>query len=141
MSAKYFLDTNIFVYQLEGMDGHKAKVAADLIHQGIVDGTACISFQIVQECLNVITRKAQIGLGMDEIHQYLNAVLAPLLRVHASLHLYQAALEIHTRYRYGFHDALVISAAREAGCTRLYSEDLQHGQQIQQLTIENPFGT
>ena len=37
------------------------------------------------------------------------------------------------------YDALIVAAALEAGCTRLYSEDLQHGQQIEGLTIENPF--
>jgi predicted nucleic acid-binding protein len=34
---------------------------------------------------------------------------------------------------------LIIAAALEAGCLTLYSEDLQHGQQIEGLTIENPF--
>jgi len=31
------------------------------------------------------------------------------------------------------------NVALEAGCTRLWSEDLQHGQRIERLTIENPF--
>jgi predicted nucleic acid-binding protein len=53
--------------------------------------------------------------------------------------LYQRALDIQARYRYGFYDALIIAAALEAGCIRLYSEDLQHGQRIERLTIENPF--
>ena len=39
-----------------------------------------------------------------------------------------------------FYDSLIVAAALEAGCTRLLSEDLQHGQQIEGLTIENPFG-
>jgi predicted nucleic acid-binding protein len=33
----------------------------------------------------------------------------------------------------------IIAAALEASCSRLYSEDLQHGQRIERLTIENPF--
>ena len=39
----------------------------------------------------------------------------------------------------GFYDALIIATALDASCTRLYSEDLQHGQRIERLTIENPF--
>jgi predicted nucleic acid-binding protein len=43
--------------------------------------------------------------------------------------------------RYGFHfyDSLIVAAALEAGCSRLFSEDLQHGQRIDGLTVENPF--
>ena len=63
----------------------------------------------------------------------------PLLRVSASIGLYQRGLEIQARYRYGFYDALIIAGALEAGCTRLYSEDLQDGQRIDTLVIENPF--
>jgi predicted nucleic acid-binding protein len=55
------------------------------------------------------------------------------------IRLYQRALDIQARYHFGFYDALIIAAALEAGCTRLYSEDLQHGQRIERLTIENPF--
>ena len=139
MSVDCFLDTNVFIYQLEGIDTRKSEIAEDLIQQGIADGTACISYQIVQECLNVMSRKAQVPLAANEIRNYLSGVLAPLIRVQSSLDLYHAAFDIHSRYRFGFYDALVISAAIEAGCTRLYSEDMQHGQQIQKLTIENPF--
>ncbi len=44
------------------------------------------------------------------------------------------------KYGYSIYDALVASAALEAGCKTLYSEDLQDGQIInRQLTIRNPF--
>ena len=55
------------------------------------------------------------------------------------IRLYKRALDIQARYHFGFYDALIIAAALEAGCSRLYSEDLQHGQRIERLTIENPF--
>ena len=93
----------------------------------------------MQECLNTVLRKAEIPLSTDETKQYLNHVLTPLFRVPASLSLYRRALDLQTRYRYGFYDSLVIAAALDAGCTRLYSEDLQDGQRIEGLTIKNPF--
>ena len=38
-----------------------------------------------------------------------------------------------------FWDSLIVAAALDAGCTTLYSEDMQHGQRISdQLTIVNP---
>jgi predicted nucleic acid-binding protein len=139
MSAECFIDTNLFIYQLEASDESKSATADRIICKGIETRNACISFQVVQECLNIILRKAEVSLSTDEAKQYLDHVLAPLFRVPASLSLYRRALDLQTRYRYGFYDSLVIAAALDSGCTRLYSEDLQDGQRIEGLTIENPF--
>jgi predicted nucleic acid-binding protein len=139
MSAECFIDTNLFIYQLEASDERKAVTADRIIRTGIETRNACISFQVVQECLNTVLRKAEIPLSTDETKQYLDNVLAPLYRVPASLSLYRRALDLQTRYRYGFYDSLVIAAALDSGCTRLYSEDLQERQRIEGLTIENPF--
>jgi predicted nucleic acid-binding protein len=139
MSVEYFLDTNLFIYQLEARDSRKAAVADAIIRRGIDTGNACISYQVVQECLNTVLRKAEVRLDVTSARAYLDHVLAPLLRVLASVHLYHRALDIQDRYHYGFYDALIIAAALEAGCTRLLTEDLQDGQKIDTLTIENPF--
>lgn len=139
MSAKCFIDTNVFIYQLEARDEHKLATAERIIRQGIDTGNACVSFQVVQECLNTVLRKAEIPLNTDQTRTYLETVLSPLFQVSASIRLYQRGLDIQSRYRYGFYDALIIAAAIDAGCTRLYSEDMQNGQQIEGLTIENPF--
>ena len=59
-----------------------------------------------------------------------------------SLALYNSAKR-HTvskqLYGFSFYDSLIVAAALEAGCSRLYTEDMQHGQQIHSLTIQNPF--
>lgn len=139
MSVESFIDTNIFIYQLERLDTRKADIAEHLIEQGIANGTACISFQVIQELLNTALRKAQITLTPDELKRYLQAVLAPLYRVQPSLGFYSSALDLQTRYRFSFYDSLIVAAALEASCKTLYSEDLQHGQQIEALTVRNPF--
>ena len=54
--------------------------------------------------------------------------------------LYRRCLDVQERWKYGFYDSLIVAAALEAGCKRLLSEDLQHGQRIEGLRIENPFG-
>ena len=46
---------------------------------------------------------------------------------------------LQSRYGFSYYDALIVAAALESGCTRLYTEDLQHGQQIDGLAIENLF--
>jgi predicted nucleic acid-binding protein len=139
MSVENFLDTNLFIYQLETEDEVKATVANRIIRSGIETGNACISFQVIQECLNTIVRKAQICLTKEQTVQYLDASLSPLLRIYPSVSLYRRGLNIQSRYQFSFYNSLIVAAAQEAGCKTLYSEDMQHGQQIEQLTIKNPF--
>ena len=139
MSVDRFIDTNVFIYQLDAQDARKYEIAEAIIRDGVATGNACISFQVVQECLNTVLRKADIPLDVDGARRYLQTVLMPLFRVSASIALYERGLDIQARYRYSFYDSLIIAAAFEAGCTRLYSEDLQHGQAIEGLVIENPF--
>lgn len=139
MSAKAFIDTNVFIYRLENLDTRKSAIAEEIIREGIETGNACVSFQVVAETLNTVLRKAEIPLDSDSAHDYLQLVLAPLCRIPATMDLYHRALEIQGRYRYGFYDALIIAAALSEGCSRLYTEDMQDGQHIDGLTIVNPF--
>lgn len=81
MSASAFLDTNVFVYQLDGADARKQGIADGLVRQALLTQDACISFQVVQECLNVITTKARVPLTPMQAQGYLDAVLAPLVQV------------------------------------------------------------
>jgi len=94
---------------------------------------------VVQEWLNVVTCKAEIQLDPARAQVYLDVVLAPLCTVFASLGLYRRALGLQARGQFGFYDALIVAAALEAGCRRLFSEDVQHGQRVGSLVIENPF--
>lgn len=139
MSAEFFLDTNIFIYQLDASDPVKHAAAEHIVREALISGNACISHQVVQECLNVALRKAEVTLTTDAARSYLDAVLTPLMQVAASDALYHRALDVQARWRYGFYDSLVIAAALAAGCTTLLSEDMQHGQRIDALTILNPF--
>ena len=67
--------------------------------------------------------------------------MEPLCEIHSSFMLYKDALLIKDRWKYSFYDSLIIAAALKANCTILYSEDLQHGQIIDDLKIVNPFLT
>ena len=84
-------------------------------------------------------RKAEVALTLDAARSYLDTVLVPLLQVPAIAALYHRALDVQARWRFGFYDSLIVAAALAAGCRRLLTEDLQHGQQIETLTIHNPF--
>jgi predicted nucleic acid-binding protein len=138
-SDKLFLDTNVFVYQLDSGDKRKQKRAEALVRDAVVGGQACISYQVVQECANVLLRKAAVPLPQEAFRLYLDEVLMPLVQVAPSAALIHRALDLQQRWRYGFYDALVVASALSAGCTQLLTEDLQHGQKIEGLTVVNPF--
>lgn len=139
MSAELFIDTNVFVYHLDSSDRRKHRIAEAIVRDALASGTACVSFQVVQECLNVALRKAAVPLMPDQARAYLDVVLLPLMQVMPSAALYHRALDLQQRWRLGFDDSLIVAAALAAGCARLLSEDLQHGQRIDTLTIHNPF--
>ncbi len=139
MSVDLFIDTNVFIYQLDTRDPRKHAIAERIVSEALASENACISFQVVQECLNTALRKAEITLDGAATRAYLDTVLAPLLRVHSSIGLYRRALDLQQRWKFSFYDSLIVAAALESGCKRLLSEDLQHGQRIESLKTENPF--
>ncbi len=134
-----FMDSNVFVYMFDETDNRKRDTAVRLVESALHTGSASISFQVIHEILNVVTRKVATPMITGDAKRFMEEVLVPLWRVSPSVGLYNRALDIQARYRYGFYDSLIVAAALEEGCTRLYTEDLQDGQKIEGLTIENPF--
>ncbi|SRR5258708_21295950 len=139
MSARFFLDTNVFVYSFDSERPSKQKKAQDLIDKALSSRTGLVSYQVIQEFLNVALRKFEKPLTVHECRSYLDQVLAPLCEVLPAVKLYQRALELKNEMNVHFYDALVIASASEAGCKILYTEDLQHNQRIAGLVIQNPF--
>jgi predicted nucleic acid-binding protein len=139
MNAKFFLDTNVLVYSFDQDNPLKRDRAAGLIAEALEESRGVISTQVVQEFLNAALRKFSRPLSHPDAQRYLTVVLEPLCAVFASVELYHRAIEISGRWKYPFYDALIIASALEAGCSILYSEDLQHGQRIGPLKILNPF--
>jgi predicted nucleic acid-binding protein len=139
MSARFFLDTNVFVYPFDATAPAKAKKAAQLIRQAVDTGQGVVSYQVAQEFFNVAFRRFAQPMTIGEAEQYLVTVFRPLLAVHSSPALYLEALQIAGKHHLAWYDSLIIAAALEANCDTLYSEDLRHGWQIERLRIENPF--
>lgn len=131
---KDFLDTNVLIYAVAKNDPRRASKAEALLATGGI-----VSVQSLNEFASVARRK--LGMSWKEVNEFLDliCVLCPD-PVPISLDTHKAALAIAEKYGYSIYDALVASAALEAGCKTLYSEDLQDGQLInRQLTIRNPF--
>jgi predicted nucleic acid-binding protein len=117
-----FIDSNVFLYLFDETDPRKRQTSEQLIYSALETGAACISFQVIQETLNVITRKLETPATPEDARRFMDQVLVPLWRIMPSQALYHRALDIQAHYRYSFYDALIIVAALDAGCTRLYSE-------------------
>jgi predicted nucleic acid-binding protein len=140
MSGVDFIDSNVLVYLFDRGDDRRRGIAQNLVAQAHLDG-AVISFQVVQETLNVLTRKFKPPMTREDAQAALDDVLVPLWRVQPSPALHARALEVQLGQGFAFYDSLIVAAALEAGCKRLWTEDLQHGQRIGALRIENPFRT
>ena len=94
---------------------------------------------MVQETLNIITRKLPVPATPEQASVFLAGTLIPLWKVNPSRGLYRRSLHIQAVYHFAYYDSLIVAAALEAGCRTLFSEDLQHGQVIERLEVKNPF--
>ena len=141
MSAKSFLDTNIFLYAYDPESPSKRMVARRLIEEHAVSGTGVISYQVINEFFNVALIKRSVKMALDDARQYLHTVFLSLSTVPSSPAMIEHAIWLHQRYQLSWYDAVIVSAAQQGNCATLYSEDLQHGQQFGRLTVINPFRT
>ena len=139
MSGKAFLDSNIFIYAYDPRDPRKQSTAINLIRSVTSDRSGTVSYQVLQEFLHFALVKAASKMRHDDALRVLEDVFRPMLAVHSSAGLFADAIRIHERYRLRWYDSLIVAAAQQAGCDRLYSEDLQHGQQFGGVRVENPF--
>ena len=88
----FFLDTNIFVYSFDRNAPEKSLRATQLIRKALATRKGVVSYQVVQEFLNVATRKFVKPLFAAEAHLYLNRVLMPLCEIYPSASLYSQAV-------------------------------------------------
>jgi predicted nucleic acid-binding protein len=139
MSDRFFLDTSIFVYSFDQNAPAKAQRSAQLIRQALTTQKGVISYQVVQEFFNVALRRFAQPMQPTDASQYLGTVFRPLLAVHSSQALYAEALQLQASSGFSWYDALIVSAAIQAKCDFLYTEDLQHGQRFGALQVRNPF--
>jgi predicted nucleic acid-binding protein len=131
-TGKPFFDTNVLLYLLSE-DNRKADRAEALIATGGV-----ISVQVLNEFASVATRK--LGMPYDEIRDTLGTVRAICQTLPVTIDTHDLGLDIAERFVFSLYDSMIVSAALQSGCAILYSEDMQHRQEINaQLVIINPF--
>jgi len=133
--SKVFLDTNIFVHSLDQSDAGKRKKCRNLIRSLTDENSGVISTQVLQELYVAATAK----LGADPL--LVKDIIRSLERLETvvvSPILIKEAIDCSLINRLSFWDALIVVTAESAHCEILWTEDLNHGQVIRGVRIENP---
>jgi len=133
-----FVDTNVLVYAFDQSGSSKKPVAQRLVNQLMQEDRLRVSTQILQELFVTLTRKVKRPCSAEDALSILRDLAAwPLMVVdYAAI---RAAGRLSDQALLSFWDALVVVAAARTGAAVLYSEDLNHGQEILGVHITNPF--
>lgn len=138
MSAKVFVDTNILVYARDSSENEKQVIAKQWIAHLWESKTGRLSYQSCNEYYVVTTQRLKPGLPKEQARNDIRAfeLWNPVSVDQAVIEL---AWRLQDRYQFSWWDSLILSAAQIQDCHFLLSEDLQHEQVIDGLTILNPF--
>jgi predicted nucleic acid-binding protein len=130
MAQRSFVDTNVLIYAV-GDEPERRGIAQKLIPGAVM------SAQVLSEAANVLRKKFALDPGV------IGSILSEVLLRVECWPLDDAtvfnALALASRLGYSHYDSTIVAAALRAGCSVLYTEDMQHGRTIDGLTILNPF--
>lgn len=132
MNADRFFDTNILVYA-HGRGDFRVEIAQALLLDGGV-----VSVQVLNEFASIA--RSKLAFKWPEVQEAIDriVVLCPNPRP-LKVDTHQRALRLCAKHGFSIWDGLIVAAAIEARCSTLLTEDLQHGQIVEGLRIENPF--
>ena len=137
MNAKTFIDTNVLIYAHNTDAGAKHEIAKSVLRDLWSERTGLLSVQVLQEFYVNVTRKISPPLSKDLARLVVSSYA--IWCTETSTTEIASAFRIEDESRIGFWDALIVSAASKSGATRILSEDLNAGQMIAGILIENPF--
>jgi len=138
MSKRIFIDTNVLVYLFDADSAEKQNRSREIIADEDIRSRIVISTQVLQEFYVAITRKLSVPLDVHDAEKaVVDLSVLPVVQVDISMIL--SAIKICRHLKFSFWDSLIVKSAISAGAKILYSEDLQHGQTIDELQIINPY--
>jgi predicted nucleic acid-binding protein len=135
MPARSFFDTNVLIYADDNADPAKQQRALDLVAEHRRGRTGVVSLQVLQEYFVTVTRKLQVDARVARRKVELLAEFDVATPEVADI---LAAIDLHRLHGFSFWDALILRAAKQTGCSVLFSEDMQD-REIDGLQIVNPF--
>ncbi len=133
---KGFIDTNVLVYQMDKRDLEKRNTCRGIVRDLVSRNDAVISTQVLQEFYVVCTAKLKLKPVFVKglIHGFENIEVVTI-----GLDLIKEAIDASIQNDISFWDSLIIVSAEAARCKYLYTEDLNDGQIIRNVRIQNPF--
>jgi len=137
MNGKTFVDANVLIYAHDVDAKSKHATAKNILRELWTERTGVLSMQVLQEFYVNVTRKIRSPLPKDSAR--LVATSYSIWCMETTPAELSVAFRIEDESRIGFWDALIVAAAVKSGATRLLSEDLNPGQKIAGLRVENPF--
>lgn len=137
MSAPDFLDSNILIYSYDPIDPRKQEIAQALLRRAI-QGEAVASTHVLSEFATTLLHKKIPPASAEAVKAVLDTLTAIRL-VLPDEGIVRRAVEAHEAYGIPFYDGMIVAAAKRAGCTRIWSEDLNPGQTYFGMKVENPF--
>jgi len=137
MNGKTFIDTNVLIYAHDRDALQKYEIAKTILRELWSQRTGVLSIQVLQEFYVNVTRKIATPLPKDLARCVVNSYAIWCLETTPAE--ISAAFQIEDESRINFWDALIVSSAVKSGATRILSENLNAGQRIAGIPIENPF--
>lgn len=135
---RVFFDTGVLVRLFDADDEDRKELAAARFEAEASAGRVLLSAQVLQEFYVSVTRKLSVPLAPETAESVVRDLsLLPMVAIDTERIL--GAVQRSRKLRLSFRDALIIETALAGGADRLLSEDMQHGQVIEGLQIENPF--
>ena len=135
MNGRTFVDTNVLIYAHDVDSTSKHIIAKNILRELWSERTGVL--QVLQEFYVNVTRKIRSPLPNDSAPLVVSSYLIWCMET-TPVEL-SVAFRVEDESRIGFWDALIIAAAAKSGAAPLLSEDLNPGQKIAGLRIENPF--
>lgn len=137
MSGKTFIDTNILIYAHDIDARAKNEIAKTILRELWSERIGALSLQVLQEFYINVTRKIASPLSKDSARSVVTSY-AMWCTETTPIEI-STAFRIEDESRIGFWDALIVASAVKSGAARILSEDLNAGQRIAGILIENPF--
>ena len=135
---RFFVDTNVLIYLFDDdSPGKKARAQALLDEE---KDQIVLSTQVLGEFYVNVTRKLEEPLSPDAAAQAVED-FSRLEVQSITPELVLAAVRRSRSSLLSYWDSLIVETARSAGAVFLFTEDLQHGQEIDGLRIVNPFAS
>ncbi len=134
--SRVFFDTNVLVYADVAAAPEKQRKSQELLIAAARAGNGVLSTQVLLEYYNVAVRRLRLSpaVALQRVRDFsaFHVVVTDAALVLAALELSQLGSVSHW-------DALIVRAAASAGCSVLYSEDLQANRVIDGVRVVNPY--